>query len=506
VQRKFSEASDVWAYGVTCWEVWADGATPYKDWTNAIVMEEVMGEFVLPKPPACPATFYAKVMQPTLMFDKSERPKFAALLLTIDALSEDPLYAAAASSNRLTENQMYVASASSDSGSPMADATETGSQPGVIRRGGDLFDSSDEEELDLSGAAPAAEDDNELDFSGAAPAAEDDDELDLSSTAPAAADNTDADLEAAQLAIDESGYEMPDTLHKKKFASFENLQKEKLEKKAKSKSGGSWFPKSLTAAKDYLAQKISTLRSSTASGGKGASAEDEAVDKPKYTNPATKDAKKSVFGEDVSTAGEVETTDLDEAAIEQYESYEADGLLNFDGAGPGSDGSTMEPVAGVNELGAAIEQYESYGADGLFGTAASVGPASDGSTLEPAAGIDSYEEMGPAAGVDSYEEMGPPEVTLDDDEMVMYSPPTANTVAAAAAAADPARTRCDYSPGPGQQCTLDSTEMSDQCEKHTCPQCGGPKPSRSQNCKNCGDGVQSFGFDHDEGDTAEIEL
>ena len=88
VQRKFSEASDVWAFGVTCWEVWADGATPYRQWTNAIVMEEVLQEFVLPKPKGCPAKFYAKVMIPTLMFDKNDRPKFAALLPIVEELVE----------------------------------------------------------------------------------------------------------------------------------------------------------------------------------------------------------------------------------------------------------------------------------------------------------------------------------------------------------------------------------------------------------------------------------
>lgn len=40
--RKFSEASDVWAFGITIIEVWQNGDTPYKGWMNSFVLEQVV--------------------------------------------------------------------------------------------------------------------------------------------------------------------------------------------------------------------------------------------------------------------------------------------------------------------------------------------------------------------------------------------------------------------------------------------------------------------------------
>ena len=45
--RKFSEFSDVWAYGITCIEVFTDAATPYKGWMNAFVFEQVRAQLLL---------------------------------------------------------------------------------------------------------------------------------------------------------------------------------------------------------------------------------------------------------------------------------------------------------------------------------------------------------------------------------------------------------------------------------------------------------------------------
>jgi Bruton agammaglobulinemia tyrosine kinase len=40
-KRKFTQYSDVWAYGIVCYELWSDGRKPYKSWSNAIVQEQV---------------------------------------------------------------------------------------------------------------------------------------------------------------------------------------------------------------------------------------------------------------------------------------------------------------------------------------------------------------------------------------------------------------------------------------------------------------------------------
>lgn len=42
--RWYSSKSDVWAYGVLCWEVIEEGAEPYAGWSNAKVREMIINE------------------------------------------------------------------------------------------------------------------------------------------------------------------------------------------------------------------------------------------------------------------------------------------------------------------------------------------------------------------------------------------------------------------------------------------------------------------------------
>eukprot|EP00731_Ephydatia_muelleri_P000862 Em0001g862a len=48
-----NEKTDVWAYGVTCWEVFSLGATPYPGVDNHLVLEHLMKGFRLVKPVLC---------------------------------------------------------------------------------------------------------------------------------------------------------------------------------------------------------------------------------------------------------------------------------------------------------------------------------------------------------------------------------------------------------------------------------------------------------------------
>lgn len=83
--RKYSEASDAWAFGVTLWEVWADGASPYKGKTAQDIVGMVCAGERLAAPRGCPQSVYAlmiKLWHP----DPTQRPLFAAIVDAIEAM------------------------------------------------------------------------------------------------------------------------------------------------------------------------------------------------------------------------------------------------------------------------------------------------------------------------------------------------------------------------------------------------------------------------------------
>lgn len=75
---RFSEASDVWSFGVVCLEVYADGAKPYAGMDNAAVINKVQAGYRAPMPPACNSEFYA-VMQACWMERPQARPSFSSI-------------------------------------------------------------------------------------------------------------------------------------------------------------------------------------------------------------------------------------------------------------------------------------------------------------------------------------------------------------------------------------------------------------------------------------------
>lgn len=93
MDRKFSEASDVWGYAITCVEVWTDAVLPYKGWMNAFVMEEVLNGYKLSRPDKCPAAFYERIISPCLEFNRSDRPLFADIEPVAEELNSDPAVA-----------------------------------------------------------------------------------------------------------------------------------------------------------------------------------------------------------------------------------------------------------------------------------------------------------------------------------------------------------------------------------------------------------------------------
>ena len=55
---RFSSKSDVWAYGVLCWEVFTCGEMPYGRAKNPEVVERVQRGQILSQPGSCPAQVY----------------------------------------------------------------------------------------------------------------------------------------------------------------------------------------------------------------------------------------------------------------------------------------------------------------------------------------------------------------------------------------------------------------------------------------------------------------
>ena len=39
--RKFTSASDVWSFGIVCWEVMSYGERPYWNWSNQDVIKSI---------------------------------------------------------------------------------------------------------------------------------------------------------------------------------------------------------------------------------------------------------------------------------------------------------------------------------------------------------------------------------------------------------------------------------------------------------------------------------
>ncbi|KAL5515776.1 hypothetical protein EMCRGX_G000993 [Ephydatia muelleri] len=86
-----NEKTDVWAYGVTCWEVFSLGATPYPGVDNHLVLEHLMKGFRLVKPVLCTEEIYQIVQQ--CWFNSPEnRPCFSQLLTEMNALLDIPYY------------------------------------------------------------------------------------------------------------------------------------------------------------------------------------------------------------------------------------------------------------------------------------------------------------------------------------------------------------------------------------------------------------------------------
>ncbi|KAF1764766.1 hypothetical protein GCK72_004716 [Caenorhabditis remanei] len=62
-QGRFSEASDVWSFGVTLWEIWSFGRQPYEGASNQQVIELIANRHLLECPHNCPTNIYSLMVE-----------------------------------------------------------------------------------------------------------------------------------------------------------------------------------------------------------------------------------------------------------------------------------------------------------------------------------------------------------------------------------------------------------------------------------------------------------
>ncbi|KJH50878.1 kringle domain protein [Dictyocaulus viviparus] len=62
-QGRFSEASDVWSFGVTLWEIWSYGRQPYGSASNQTVIELIANRHLLECPASCPTNIYGLMIE-----------------------------------------------------------------------------------------------------------------------------------------------------------------------------------------------------------------------------------------------------------------------------------------------------------------------------------------------------------------------------------------------------------------------------------------------------------
>ena len=88
--RKFTSASDVWSFGIVCWEVMSYGERPYWNWSNQDVIKGIEKGYRLPPPMDCPEMLYEKLILDCWQKDRNLRPTFAQIVKTLDKLIKSP--------------------------------------------------------------------------------------------------------------------------------------------------------------------------------------------------------------------------------------------------------------------------------------------------------------------------------------------------------------------------------------------------------------------------------
>ena len=97
-ERHFSEASDMWAMGVTMWEILTGGEMPYadNDDDDHVKQQVCEGTLRLSRPDGCPEGLWFLIKDKCWNVDPKRRPSFRDLSIALENIEGSSLYGAAA--------------------------------------------------------------------------------------------------------------------------------------------------------------------------------------------------------------------------------------------------------------------------------------------------------------------------------------------------------------------------------------------------------------------------
>lgn len=152
--------SDVWAFGVTMWEIMTRGQTPYAGIENAEIYNYLIGGNRLKQPPECMEDVY-DLMYQCWSADPKQRPSFTCLRMELETIlghlsvlssSQDPLYINIEKAKQPAEGSDLELPCSDQPGSGAGDGSGVGAVGGIpsdyryILSPGDLTESSGQTE------------------------------------------------------------------------------------------------------------------------------------------------------------------------------------------------------------------------------------------------------------------------------------------------------------------------------------------------------------------------
>ncbi|KAL3278883.1 hypothetical protein HHI36_016403 [Cryptolaemus montrouzieri] len=82
---KYNSLSDVWSYGILCWEIFSRGDTPYSGMTNSKAREKIDGGYRMPAPENTPEEMY-RLMLRCWEYKPENRPNFEQIYTVVETL------------------------------------------------------------------------------------------------------------------------------------------------------------------------------------------------------------------------------------------------------------------------------------------------------------------------------------------------------------------------------------------------------------------------------------